>query len=75
MFDDSQNIDSYANTSLMATSQDFMTFSKTVITKKQKDKLRKLIDFKFKKHSRYNLSAKRLKIIEQFIQTRVQELL
>lgn len=75
MLDDLQNIDSYANTRLMATSQDFMTFAKAVITKRQKDKLRKLIDFKFKKHSRYNLPAKRLEIIEEFIHRRVQELL
>ncbi|MDM8565417.1 XRE family transcriptional regulator [Candidatus Halobeggiatoa sp. HSG11] len=75
MSDDLQNIDSYANTRLMANSQDFMTFAKAVITKKQKDKLRKLIDFKFKKHSQYNLPAERLKIIERFIQYRIKELL
>ena len=37
--------------------------------------LRKLINFKFKKHSKYNLPNDRLKNIEAFIQTRVQEML
>ena len=41
----------------------------------QKEKLRKMINFKFKKHSRYNLPDKRLKRIEKFLQYRVQELL
>lgn len=75
MDDDLENIDEYAKTRLMATSQDFLIFSKELITKAQKKKLQKLINFKFKKHSRYNLSVKRLKIIEKFIQKRVQELL
>ena len=75
MADDLKNIDAYAKTRLMATSQDFVTFAKEVISKEQKKKLRLLINFKFKKHSRYNLPANRLKIIEEFIQKRVQELL
>jgi hypothetical protein len=75
MAEDLQDIDAYAKTRLMATSQDFVTFAKEVITKKPKQKLRKLINFNFKKHSRYNLPSERLKIIEAFIQRRVQELL
>ncbi len=75
MAEDLQDVDAYAKTRLMATSQDFMTFTKEVITKEQKQKLRKLITFKFKKHSRYNLPPERLKMIEEFIQKRVQELL
>jgi hypothetical protein len=73
--EDLQNINAYAKTRLMVTGQDFMTFAKAVITKKQKDKLRKLINFKFKKHPRYNLHPSRLKKIEKFIQNRVQALL
>jgi len=75
MADDLKDVNVYAKTRLMATSQDFMTFAKEVITKEQKKKLRNLINFKFKKHSRYNLPSNRLKIIEEFIQKRVQELL
>ena len=45
------------------------------ITERQRAQLRKLINFKFKKHSRYNLPANRLKTIEKFMQKRIQELL
>ena len=75
MDDDLEDIDSYSQTRLMATSQDFLNFAKEIITEKQKKKLLKLINFKFKKHSTYNLPPQRLKIIEEFIQKRVQDLL
>lgn len=41
----------------------------------QKAKLRKLIGFKFKKHSRYNLPKNRLKKIEDFLQKRLDYML
>ena len=75
MKEDLYDTDVYAKTRLMANSQDFLTFAKEIITKDQKKKLQKLINFKFKKHKSYNLPASRLKIIETFIQKRVQELL
>jgi len=75
MDDDLQDIETYAGTRLMATSQDFMAFAKEVITRTQKQKLRKLINFTFWKHTRYNLPNYRLNIIEEFIQQRVQDLL
>ncbi len=75
MEEDLKDAEAYAKTRLMATSQDFMTFAKEVVTQKQKKKLRNLINFKFKKHSRYNLPANRLKLIEELIQKRVQALL
>lgn len=75
MDDDLQDIETYAKTRLMATSQDFVTFAQEVITKEQKKKLRKLINFTFIRHSRYNLPVHRLKKIETFLQTRVHKLL
>jgi hypothetical protein len=75
MEDDLQDVDAYSQTRLMATSQDFLSFAKEIITEKQKGKLLKLVNFKFKKHSTYNLPPQRLKIIEVFIQKRIQELL
>ena len=75
MEDDLERLDEYAKTRLMATSQDFLVFAKEIITGEQKRKLYKMIDFKFKKHSKYNLSKDRLNKIEKFIQKRVQELL
>ncbi|MBF0101214.1 MAG: XRE family transcriptional regulator [Desulfobacterales bacterium] len=75
MEEDLQDIDAYAQTRLMATSQDFLSFAKEIITKEQKKKLQKLIHFQFKKHPKYNLPAHRLKSIEKFIQNRVKELI
>ena len=49
--------------------------TKGVITKRQRDKLRHLLDFHFMKHSRYNLPDERLRYIEDFIHRRVQVLL
>jgi hypothetical protein len=75
MIEDIKDIDLYAKTRLMANAQDFVTFAEEVITKYQKKKLKKLINFKFTKHKSYNLPSSRLKIMEVFIQKRVQELL
>ena len=68
-------IDNYVKTRTPATYTDFIEFAKHYMTDSQRYKLRKLQGFKFKKHSRYNWSNKRLKITEKIIQKRVQELL
>ena len=65
----------YANTRTAIMYSDFVQTAKTYMTKNQIDKIKKLINFKFKKHPKYNLPDKRLKLIEKFIQVRVQELL
>jgi hypothetical protein len=75
MDDDLDNIDKYANAKIMKNAGDFISFIRPLITSREKKKIRKLINFKFEKHSTYNLSAKRLKIIEGFIQRRVKKLL
>ena len=46
-----------------------------VLTQKHRAGLRKLLDFKFKKHSRYNLPQKRLRLIEAQIKSRAKALL
>ena len=54
---------------------DFLGSAKNVLTAKHREGLRHLMNFKFKKHSRYNLPDKRLKVIEKVIQKRAQMLL
>ena len=71
MDDDFKDIDSYVSTRLPATYQDFISFVKPLMTSRQKNKLRKLIDFQFDKKTRYKLSNKRLKQLEKLIQERV----
>lgn len=75
MAEDFQDINAYAKERKMRTGQDFVAFAQEIIGTQQKQKLRKLINFKFKKHSKYNLPAAHLKKIEVFIQNRVQTLL
>ena len=75
MDDDIDNLKTYAKTRSSAFNAPYEDIVKEFITQKQKERLRKMINFKFKKHPRYNLPDKRLKKIEQFLQERVKQLL
>ena len=65
----------YADTLLPCVYDDFIGTAKTILTQKHRDGLRKLLGFKFKKNSRYNLPDKRLKMLEKMIQARAKLLL
>lgn len=76
--DDLENdkaLKAYADTLLPCVYDDFIGTAKSVLTQKHRDGLRKLLEFKFKKNSRYNLPDKRLKMLEKMIQARAKELL
>ena len=75
MDDDLERIDEFAQTKSMKNAGDFISFATSIVTSREKKKVRKLINFKFEKHPTYNLSAKRLRVIEGFIQKRVNLLL
>lgn len=70
-----ENALQYAETRHPACYADFIGLAGEYMNKSAKDKLRHLIGFKFKKHPRYNLGDKRLKIIEGVIGERVSRLL
>ena len=65
----------YADTLVPCVYDDFIGTAKKVLTNRHREGLRKLLEFKFKKNSRYNLPDKRLKMIEKIIQTRSKNLL
>ena len=65
----------YANTLMPCVYDDFITTAKSVLTQEHRQKLRGLLEFKFKKHPRYNLPSKRLKLIEKQVQIIAKELL
>lgn len=65
----------YANTLVPCVYDDFIGTAKKVLTNRHREGLRKLLEFKFKKNSRYNLPNKRLKMLEKMIQTRAKSLL
>ena len=45
------------------------------ITEAMKSKVRRLVGFRFKRHANYNLSTRRLRLIEDFLQKRVTEII
>lgn len=65
----------YSKTRQPRAYDDFYEILKPYLTREHKDMVRSLINFKFKKHSRYNLDKKRLEIIEKIIQDRVKDIL
>lgn len=70
-----ETLQTYANTLVPCVYDDFITTAKSVLTQEHRQKLRGLLEFKFKKHPRYNLPPKRLKLIEKQVQIRAKELL
>ena len=76
MADDLVDVDGYAKTRFPAyDAVSYEEIVKAFISERQKAQLRKVINFKFKKHPRYNLSNERLKIIEGFLQRRIRKFL
>jgi hypothetical protein len=73
--DDLDEIEAYAKTKSMKNAGDFVRFAEKIMTKKVKQKVRKLIGFTFDKNSKYKLHNTRLRKIEQYIEHRVNTLL
>ena len=65
----------YAGTLLPCVYDDFVGTAKKVLTPAHREGLRRLLNFKFKKHPRYNLPDDRLQRIEKQIRRRARELL
>ena len=72
---DFDNLNEYSKTRSSSYGVPFKNIVKEFITLRQKEKLRKLIGFKFIKDKNYNLPSKRLKSIELWLQSRIQDLL
>lgn len=76
MEEDLQDLEGYART--RAPAFDNVTYealAKEFLSDRQREKLRRLFEFKFKKHPKYNLPDERLKKIESFIRSKARELL
>lgn len=70
-----ENLTVYSETLMPCAYDDFIGTAKAVLTPKHREGLHHLMNFKFKKHSRYNLPDKRLRVIEKMIRKRAQMLL
>lgn len=75
MPEDLPRLDEYAKTRSSAYGVPFENIVKEFITVRQKEQLRKMIGFRFARHSSYNLPAARLNALERHLQKRVRELL
>lgn len=75
MDNDLNNLSEQEKTLAPALYTNFDEVALHVIGQKQKQELRHLLTFKFKKHSRYNLSDERIKMLESAIQGKVRCLL
>ena len=75
MMDDLENIEEYAKTRISSYGVPFENIVREFIMPRQKAKLRKMIGFEFELDSNYNLPAKRMRKIENYLQVRVAELL
>lgn len=69
------NLDEYVSTLQPCVYDDFIESARMVLSSEHRQKLHKLLEFRFKKHSRYNLPPKRLDLIEKQIQKRARMLL
>ena len=65
----------YAGTLIPCVYNDFIGTAREVLIPKHREGLRRLLDFKFERHPRYNLPAKRLTRIERQIRERAHLLL
>ena len=73
--DDLKTISAYAKTRSSAFDVSFDDIAKEFISNRQREGLRKLLNFEFIRDPNYNLPAERLKILGQFIRNRAGELL
>lgn len=73
--EDFENLDSYAKTRSTPYGVSFEDVCAEVMGKTQKSQLRRLIDFKFKRHSSINLPDWRIDALEEHIQKRAVQLL
>ena len=65
----------YAETQMPCVYDGYVTEAKKVLTHEWRSAIRKLLDFKLPRHSRYNLSKERLNLIEYAVSQRAAELL
>lgn len=65
----------YVQTLMPCVYDDFIGTAKAVLTPEHREGLRHLLNFRFKRHSLYNLPKERLDLLEKQVQKRARELL
>ena len=70
-----KGLQEYAAAMVPCVYDDFFGTARKVMTDEHRATLRHLLNFRFKRHSRYNLPAQRLTLLEKMIQSRARKLL
>ncbi len=65
----------YAETQMPCVYDDYVAEAKRALTREWRSAIRRILDFKLPRHSRYNLSKERLNLIEYAVSQRAAELL
>jgi len=72
---DRASLERYASTLMPCVYDDFMEEARSVLTHERRNRIRKLLTLRLKRHSKYNLSRERLTLMEQLVQKRAAQLL
>ena len=77
LFDHGNSLFNFAGADALKNKENFLKYAKAkkVLTHEWRSAIRKLLDFKIPRHSRYNLDKERLKLIEYAVSQRAAELL
>lgn len=74
-YESAEAFQQYINTLVPCVYDDFFATAKRFMTDENREQLRKLLGFRFKRHVRYNLPPKRLKLMEEQVRKRAMRLL
>lgn len=74
-WENDETLENYIETLVPSVYDDFIGTAQAAMGQEQRRKLHRLLEFRFKKHSRYNLPDQRLRMIERQIQKRARLLL
>lgn len=74
-FGDLPSMRKYAKTLLPCVYVDFIKEARSVMAHPMRNSLRKLLNFKFKRHPQYNWNKERLTMVEKLVSDRVKEIL
>jgi hypothetical protein len=70
-----EKLQEYADTLLPRAYEDYVDMARSMMNDRNREQLRHLLTFRFKRHSRYNLPKERLKVLEEEIHRRARFLL
>lgn len=74
-YESAEAFQQYIDTLVPCVYDDFFATARRFMTEENREQLRRLLTFRFKRHARYNLPPKRLKLMEEQVRKRAMRLL